>query len=561
MDNTFGVVPRKARLQVNHVADPHPTIQSPLSLIPRLVAGIDIRTLPLKPEDAFVLSRIDGTTSVRDIGYCTGLPESTVESSLHVLERLGVVDYHERPRTISAATAVAAPAYRTHSGSAETGTTQPPTQATPQPPPPDPQPQVETTGTPPVSRIPPLPAYDPDELSAASDLDEGRRKAILDLFYQLDTLDYYALLGVRSDADRKAVKGAYYERVKVFHPDRYYGKELGHYRKKLEVAFARLTEAHDTLTNPDSRTEYDGYLKSQVDAAELERAINTSVTAADFDDLERRLKSALAASAPQSASDPGHAFPQSEPEIRFHPSSPAPPSRQLTEDDRKKALARKLRLSQPSMRIPSQASMSAVQPRSASIPPKEQIAEQLKRQYEQSRRAANLSQLSTLVTEADEALSQGDPVRAANALRTAQSIAPQDPAIAERLTQAQQQAAVALSDTYLKQGEYEEKSGRWEAAARSYERAARGKPSAIAWESAARCLLEAQGDMRAAGEFMRKAMAAEPGRPTSHLLLGRIFMAARMRSSAIAELERARSLDPNNDTVASLLKRLERESF
>jgi tetratricopeptide (TPR) repeat protein len=228
----------------------------------------------------------------------------------------------------------------------------------------------------------------------------------------------------------------------------------------------------------------------------------------------------------------------------------------LTEEERKKALARKLRLSQPNLRLNIPSSVSP-----PSIPPKEQIAEHLKRQYAQGRQSTNLGHLQELLSDAERALEKGDPVQASNHLRAAQSIAPNDPRVAERLAETQSQAATALASTYLKQAEYEEKSGRFDAAARSYERAARGLPQANSWESAARCLLEAGGDLRSAGEFAKRAIALEPERPSSHLLLGRIFIAARMRSSAVAELERARSLDPNNDTVTSLLKRLERESF
>ena len=537
------------------MVEPSSTPLSNAALVPRPVTGVDVRRLPIGPEDAFVLSRVDGVLTQRDIGYCTGLLEERVAVCLETLERLGAIDYAERPHQRASrapSTSVKGPVSTT----GEIAEVSRPIGSTP---------SAGSNEVP--ASIPRLQSYDPAELDTHCDLDVERRKAILDLYYQLEVLDHYVLLGVPRHADKKQVKGAYYDRVKTFHPDRYYGKELAHFRAKLEKCFGRLTDAHDTLTSGEKRQEYDAYLLSQAQIAELERAVRQAeqptVTSADFDDLERRFAESFSAVAKSSTSDPTMATSQPEAAITYASGSgPVPSSRQLTDEERRKALARKLRPSQANLRIPSQANLQAVTPSSASIPPREHIAEQLKRQYELSRKSSNQAQLAALLADADDAIAKGDPVRAANALRTAQSQSPKDTAIAERLAAAQEQAAAALADTYLKQGEYEEKSGRWEAAARSYERAARGKPLAGTWESAARCLLETNGDLRAAGEYVRKAMVLSPGRSASHLLLGRIFMAARMRTSAVTELERARSLDPNNsDTVANLLKRLERESL
>ena len=44
---------------------------------PRLLDGIDLRSLPLTPEDAFVLSRVDGIASEEDIAMATGLLHAT----------------------------------------------------------------------------------------------------------------------------------------------------------------------------------------------------------------------------------------------------------------------------------------------------------------------------------------------------------------------------------------------------------------------------------------------------------------------------------------------------
>jgi curved DNA-binding protein CbpA len=477
--------------------------------------------------------------------------EDQVEACLSTLERLGAIDYAERPfdpsRQPQNSTSNASSGFTPKvPGPKQTASTPPP------------QSRVAITYHEPEPSV--SPKYDPSELEEPCDLDREKRRAILELYYQLETLDHYALLGLGPTADRKSVKTAYYERVKVFHPDRYFGKDLGPFRKKLEVCFSRLTEAYEILTDTVRRTEYDGYLQSLKHAEELERSLEQSITPADLELLERRMVEAMGQLGSTPLNQPlaplATAAPSTQPPPSNPASIPAPSGRLLTDEERKKALARKLRLSQPNLRMNLSGSIPP-----ASIPPKEQLAEQLKRQYAQGRQTANLNQLNGLLADAETALEKGEPVQAANNLRLAQSIAPQDPRIAERLAYAQSLASTALASTYLKQGEYEEKSGRLEAAARSYERAARGFPQASTWEAAARCLLESGGDLRMAGEFAKKALSLDSERTSSHLILGQVFIAARMRSSAIAELERARSLDPNNDTVMSLLKRLERESF
>ena len=62
--------------------------------VPKLVSGVgDMRKLPLAPVDGFVLSRINGTMSVREIASNTGLGEDVVEGSLAKLESLGIVEF------------------------------------------------------------------------------------------------------------------------------------------------------------------------------------------------------------------------------------------------------------------------------------------------------------------------------------------------------------------------------------------------------------------------------------------------------------------------------------
>ena len=98
--------------------------------------------------------------------------------------------------------------------------------------------------------------FDPADLAEAVDLDEARRKEILFAEAGLPTWTHWQVLGLEWNAPPEAVRSAYLDKVKVFHPDRYAGKRLGSYRGRLERVFRRLTEARDVLTSEVDRAPY-----------------------------------------------------------------------------------------------------------------------------------------------------------------------------------------------------------------------------------------------------------------------------------------------------------------
>lgn len=88
------------------------------------------------------------------------------------------------------------------------------------------------------------------------DLDPARRQEILALEARQDGEDLFALLGVPRGAEPAEVKRAFYELSKRLHPDRFYGRDLGSFRARIERAYRRLSEAHSTLTDPQKRAAY-----------------------------------------------------------------------------------------------------------------------------------------------------------------------------------------------------------------------------------------------------------------------------------------------------------------
>jgi curved DNA-binding protein CbpA len=100
----------------------------------------------------------------------------------------------------------------------------------------------------------------PDPKDEEVELDDARKRFVEETHARLGTLTHYQLLELTSDADRKEVKRAYFRLAAFLHPDRFFGKKLGRYKAMMEALFARVTEAHETLSSAQRRAAYDGSL-------------------------------------------------------------------------------------------------------------------------------------------------------------------------------------------------------------------------------------------------------------------------------------------------------------
>jgi tetratricopeptide (TPR) repeat protein len=98
--------------------------------------------------------------------------------------------------------------------------------------------------------------FNPADLSESTDLDLDRRKLILYSEAKLAEWTHWQVLGLPWNASVEAVRAAYIDQVKLFHPDQYPGKKLGSYRTRLERVFRRVTEARDVLVSDEKRPPY-----------------------------------------------------------------------------------------------------------------------------------------------------------------------------------------------------------------------------------------------------------------------------------------------------------------
>jgi tetratricopeptide (TPR) repeat protein len=108
-----------------------------------------------------------------------------------------------------------------------------------------PPPLAATDGTEQVSLIPPALTAEQDALKAK----------ILERAEQINSQDYFQMLGVERDATNETVQKAFIALAKVWHPDRL-PPALADVKDACSKVFTHLTEAHATLTDAAKRQGY-----------------------------------------------------------------------------------------------------------------------------------------------------------------------------------------------------------------------------------------------------------------------------------------------------------------
>jgi curved DNA-binding protein CbpA len=133
--------------------------------------------------------------------------------------------------------------------------------ASPSPPPPPP---TAAASPPPVA-----PAAPPDDAFRA----ELRKRA------EASRDSYYDVLGVPPDSPTTAVAAAYFQLAKRWHPDRL-GPDYADVRDLATKVFARMSEAHQVLSDPERRKQYDELVKTGEGAAQEQEEIQKVLRAA-----------------------------------------------------------------------------------------------------------------------------------------------------------------------------------------------------------------------------------------------------------------------------------------
>jgi curved DNA-binding protein CbpA len=532
----------------------------------------DLRALPLSPEEAFVLSLVDGVVDADAIATASGLDAARVGSHLARLVELGVIrtasprpiaSVSRRPPAPHSSTRESRPGGATARASGGAATTARPSVSAPQPPRP---PASTSSGTPEAIAIAraATPSNDPrsGEIDAGLSISVELQARILDLSAKLPDLDHFEVLGVEFDADRATVKRAYFSMIGAFHPDTYFGKDLGSFTKRMERIFQRLTEAHDVLTNPKAREEYQSYLRAVGRTRAIEELAQKPPPS--MEELEALLIQAERAAAKKS-SDPASPPPPPPPPARPAKAPPAMPRTpslrppvEMIDDPiaRRQALARKFGKTVPgasaTVTVADEESVGdQAARRSAAV-------KDLHQRYKHRQHSIKEQRVARFARAAEESLAAGNSVSALNALKIARTLSGGDIGTVQRLEELEKKLGSSMVDSYLERARYEESNGHYEKAGRSYTLAARGRPNADVFRSAAECYLKAGVELRLAGELAREAVQIVPNRADLRLSLAKIYEAAGMQQSAQKELERALELTPDSDRIKQWLKRIKR---
>ncbi len=216
--------------------------------VPRRIGGERIRELPLAPAEGRVLAQIDGLTSVAELELVTGLTADELDRALERLAELRLIQTGAVP---AAERSAARPAMRP-------ALSPPPQRPSPRPPEPEPKPEPQAASAP----IAPVVADEPSPVADGSLSPEERRR-IQAFLVRAESVDFYKLLGVGRKAERAEIRSAYFGLAKEFHPDAYYGRDIGVARHRLERIFRQITRAYEVLSRTKSRKEYDEYIKGQ----------------------------------------------------------------------------------------------------------------------------------------------------------------------------------------------------------------------------------------------------------------------------------------------------------
>jgi len=190
-------------------------------------------TSSFRPAESFILSRLDKPLKLEELISLSGLPELETH---RVLYGLAIADFITRE-------------YWQHAFRTETT-----------------KPGMVQAETPSVPSVTAKPEQSDNWLSASIENED------LEVFLKRlkAATNHYQVLELPSTAKASEIKDTYYAMARRYHPDRFHLKSGTKVHSEISSAFARVTQAYETLTNPNTRAGYDHTLERTRQFAEAE---------------------------------------------------------------------------------------------------------------------------------------------------------------------------------------------------------------------------------------------------------------------------------------------------
>jgi curved DNA-binding protein CbpA len=164
--------------------------------------------LALTPQEAYILSRVDGVSDVDSLLAIAGRSRDASAKTIYALLSCGLLEWRA-----------------------------------------DGAPRRETTGN--VAKL------NVEVANESPPRTTGHLELIRNTWRRIDWLSHYDLLGITREASAEEIERAYVEKSRLFHPDLRHRPDLAGVEKELTAVFARLKVAHDTLVDTVAREEYD----------------------------------------------------------------------------------------------------------------------------------------------------------------------------------------------------------------------------------------------------------------------------------------------------------------
>lgn len=193
----------------------------------------------LMPDEGFLLSRLETTTKLRELIAISGAGDG---EALRMIYGFLLSGFIKRERELNALRG--AKVHPAAAGTAIPGAADP---------------SVQPATQPAVS-----------EAEAIDDLDS--------FLQRVETAaNHYEALTVTNSAATDEIKTNYYKLAKSYHPDKYHLQGETPLHARVEAAFARITQAYETLTDSKLRSAYDAKLAAYERSKQFEKSPDRSV--------------------------------------------------------------------------------------------------------------------------------------------------------------------------------------------------------------------------------------------------------------------------------------------